>query len=111
MSSRALVADACLTLLACQPPDEDARKGNLTLGVAQMKLESGRTTKVQVLEWFGAPNVATRDKDGEVWNYTRQASTYSGVWTESRSWIWATCAGATFPVSSSTALSPVTTRR
>ncbi len=43
-------------------------------GAAQMKLESGKTTKAQVLEWFGAPNVATRDKDGEVWDYTRQGT-------------------------------------
>ena len=74
MFSRSLVAIGCLTLLACQPPDGDPRRGNLTLGAAQMKLESGKTTKAQVLEWFGAPNVATRDKEGEVWDYTRQGT-------------------------------------
>lgn len=75
MIGRSLIVLACVSLLACQSPNGEPNRGNLTLGATQMKLESGRTTKAQVLEWFGAPNVATRDKDGEVWNYTRQGTT------------------------------------
>ena len=39
------------------------------------------TTKAEVLETFGAPNVTTRDGEGrEVWSYQRQATlTQSGT--------------------------------
>jgi len=61
--------------LACaQPAAEPANRGNLTLGSVQAKVENGKTTKSQILEWFGSPNIATKDKDGEVWNYTRQGT-------------------------------------
>lgn len=73
-------------LVGCADPDAAPNKGNLTLGAVQMKVENGKTTKAQVMEWFGAPNLATKDKDGEVWNYTRQGnsnqlkSSAVGVW-------------------------------
>jgi outer membrane protein assembly factor BamE (lipoprotein component of BamABCDE complex) len=59
---------------ACAPPRTDVNKGNLTMGAVQTHLENGKTTKAQVLEWFGSPNIATKDKNGEVWNYTRQGT-------------------------------------
>ena len=63
--------------VACNRPDPEpdpARKGNLTLGGVQARIVNGSTTKAQVLEWFGSPNLVTRTKDGEVWNYTRQGT-------------------------------------
>ncbi len=63
-----------IVCLGCQKVDIRQNKGNLTLGAVQIKIENTVTTKAQILEWFGSPNVATKDKDGEVWNYTRQGS-------------------------------------
>jgi len=63
------------------------RSSELTQGTVQMHLVSGQTTKAEVLEVFGAPNVTTRDGSGrEVWSYQRQAqvsrsSSRSGFWT------------------------------
>jgi len=71
-----LITCACLfVILGCVPPDNVPDKGNMTLGATQIMLVDGKTTKAQVIEWFGAPNIATRDKNGEVWNYTRQGTT------------------------------------
>ena len=76
----------CLAAMGCNDVDTNPNKGNMTLGAVQMKVENGKTTKAQILEWFGAPNVATKDKDGEIWNYTRQGnsnqirSSSVGVW-------------------------------
>lgn len=53
----------------------------------QMNVQPGATTKAQILETFGAPNVTTRDGQGqEVWTYQRQAqvsqhSSQEGYWT------------------------------
>jgi outer membrane protein assembly factor BamE (lipoprotein component of BamABCDE complex) len=63
------------------------RNSSLTQGNVQMNLMVGRTTKAEVLEKFGAPNVTTRDGAGnEVWSYQRsgqisQSSSNRGYWT------------------------------
>ena len=63
------------------------RNSALTQGNIQMNLAVGQTTKADVLETFGAPNITTRDGSGqEVWTYQRQAqvtqsSDKSGYWT------------------------------
>ncbi len=63
------------------------RNSALTQGNVQMNLVVGQTTKSNVLETFGAPNITTRDGAGrEVWTYQRQAqvtqsSGKSGNWT------------------------------
>ncbi|MEE2692464.1 MAG: hypothetical protein VX640_13080 [Pseudomonadota bacterium] len=52
-----------------------------------MVLKVGETTKSEVLDAFGAPNITTRDGSGrEVWSYQRaatvaQASSSSNYWT------------------------------
>lgn len=72
--------------VAAQQPLTD-RNSQLTQGNVQLSLHVGTTTKVQVLESFGAPNVTTRDGAGrEVWTYQRsaqvsQSSSRSGYWT------------------------------
>jgi len=66
-----------LLFAACTAPRTEAvkpGKGNLTLGGVQTRIVNGTTTKAQVMEWFGSPNLVTRGKDGEVWNYTRQGT-------------------------------------
>lgn len=50
------------------------QNSNLTQGNVQLNVVTGVTTKSQILEVFGAPNVTTRDGEGkEVWTYQRQA--------------------------------------
>ncbi|MBF0587466.1 hypothetical protein INT08_11215 [Prosthecochloris sp. N3] len=63
------------------------RNSQLTQGNVQMHLAVGQTTKSDVLDVFGAPNITTRDGSGrEVWTYQRsaqvaQSSTKEGYWT------------------------------
>lgn len=78
-----LFMTACVTA----PPPVSDRNSVLTQGSVQMNLEVGKTTKANVLETFGSPNITTRDGAGrEVWTYQRQAqvaqsSSKSGYWT------------------------------
>ena len=84
-----LFAGLGLALPGCVPPPQPLTERNsaLTQGNIQMNLVVGQTTKAQVLETFGAPNVTTRDGSGrEVWTYQRaaqvsQSSNRSGYWT------------------------------
>ena len=65
-----------LLLAGCETAPEPLTKKNseLTQGMVQMNLEVGKTTKSDVIETFGSPNITTRDGDGnEVWTYQRQA--------------------------------------
>ena len=87
----AVLAVAFITTIGCVPlqPLEPVseRNSTLTQGQVQMHLVVGRTTKAQVLEHFGSPNVTTRTGDGrERWSYQRaaqvqQSQTRGGYWT------------------------------
>jgi outer membrane protein assembly factor BamE (lipoprotein component of BamABCDE complex) len=78
-----------LILPGCVPAPQPLTERNaaLTQGNIQMRLAVGQTTKAEVLETFGAPNITTRDGSGrEVWTYQRaaqvsQSSSRSGYWT------------------------------
>ncbi|MDE0360342.1 MAG: hypothetical protein OXI12_04525 [Gammaproteobacteria bacterium] len=78
-----------LALAGCAAPFQPVTERNspLTQGNVQMNVLVGQTTKADVLETFGAPNVTTRDGDGnEVWSYQRaarvtQSSSQSGLWS------------------------------
>lgn len=75
---------ACTTTA---PGPVDQRNSELTQGNVQLNLQVGSTTKAQVLEKFGSPNITTRDGAGqEVWSYQRmatvsQSSSSSSYWT------------------------------
>ena len=65
----------------CYPASALDRSGSpdsantLTHGMAQMTLNVGRTTQLEVAEAFGAPNITTLDGQGqEVWIYERHAT-------------------------------------
>ncbi|MDT9547648.1 hypothetical protein EKD00_01880 [Chlorobium phaeovibrioides] len=79
----ALGATGCST--AHQPLTQ--KNSPLTQGNVQMNLVVGKTTKAEVLEAFGAPNITTRDGSGrEVWSYQRaaqvtQSSGQENYWT------------------------------
>ena len=76
-------------MAGCVTAPEPLTKKNsqLTQGMVQLKVEVGKTSKTEILETFGAPNITTRDSSGdEVWTYQRQAqanqsSSQSGYWT------------------------------
>ena len=80
---------SCLLLMGCvtTPHPLTDRNSQLTQGNVQLSLRVGATTKAEVLENFGSPNVTTRDGKGrEVWTYQRsaqvaQSSSQSGYWT------------------------------
>ena len=70
-------AGLALTLAGCAttPAPVDQRNSMLTQGNVQLNLRVGSTTKADVLEKFGAPNITTRDGSGqEVWSYQRMAT-------------------------------------
>lgn len=52
-----------------------------------MSIKVGATTKAEIIENFGSPNITTRDGSGkEVWTYQRsaqvaQSSAKAGYWT------------------------------
>jgi len=73
--SRALAVIVFGLALGCRGTQEDKPlNSELTQGNVQMHLVKGQTTKAEVLEVFGAPNLTTRDGAGlEVWTYERSA--------------------------------------
>lgn len=78
---------AALTACATTPAPVDQRNSQLTQGNVQLNLKVGQTSKAEVLEKFGSPNITTRDGAGqEVWSYQRmatvsQSSSSSSYWT------------------------------
>ena len=78
MKGYKLLLSSTLFILAnCGTTTPVALSGNpntLTQGSIQLNLKKGVTTKIQVLEAFGSPNITTRDaQEREVWTYQRQA--------------------------------------
>lgn len=69
------------------PSPVDQRNSALTQGNVELHLKVGSTTKADVLDTFGSPNITTRDGGGqEVWSYQRmatisQSSSSSNYWT------------------------------
>ena len=76
---QAVIAGASLALVLCGcatgPGPVDQRNSVLTQGNVQLNLKVGTTTKSDVLNTFGSPNITTRDASGEeVWSYQRAAT-------------------------------------
>ena len=87
---RVLIGLALAMLAGCAtttPGPVDQRNSALTQGNVQLNLKVGQTSKAEVLDKFGAPNITTRDGAGqEVWSYQRmatvsQSSSSSNYWT------------------------------
>jgi outer membrane protein assembly factor BamE (lipoprotein component of BamABCDE complex) len=89
MTIKPLLILSLVALSGCitAPEPLSSRNSQLTQGNVQMNVQPGVTTKAQILDTFGAPNVTTRDGQGkEVWTYQRQAqvsqqSSQEGYWT------------------------------
>jgi outer membrane protein assembly factor BamE (lipoprotein component of BamABCDE complex) len=79
------IISGCMTSTSTTPLTD--KNSQLTQGNVQMNLVVGETSKAQVLENFGSPNVTTRDGSGkEVWSYQRaaqvsQSSSKEGYWS------------------------------
>ena len=74
-----------MLLPGCATRPEPRKNPDLTQGNVQLHLVVGETTKAEVLETFGAPNITTRDGSGrETWSYQRAAtvssSSSTGFW-------------------------------
>jgi outer membrane protein assembly factor BamE (lipoprotein component of BamABCDE complex) len=75
----------CLSALAlclggCMSSTPPKNSSPLTQGSVQLYLKKGLTTKAEVLEKFGSPNVTTRDGQGrEVWSYQKHATSDRSV--------------------------------
>jgi outer membrane protein assembly factor BamE (lipoprotein component of BamABCDE complex) len=77
-----LATAACAQNPATTPVDN--RNSSLTQGNVQMSVAVGQTTKAEILETFGAPNVTTRDGSGkETWSYQRAATASQSASSES----------------------------
>jgi len=75
---RILLACLCIFATAASASDKTdtaQRNSELTQGNVQLTMKVGETTKFDVLEAFGSPNITTRDGSGlEVWSYQRHAT-------------------------------------
>ena len=82
-----LCASIFITGCVATPQPVTDKNSQLTQGNVQLSIQVGTTTKAEVLENFGSPNITTRDGSGrEVWTYQRsaqvaQSSSKSGYWT------------------------------
>ena len=83
----ALAVALALTNCTTPPQPVAERNSTLTQGQVQMNVQVGQTSKAEVVETFGAPNITTRNGDGrEVWTYQRsarvsQSASRSGLWS------------------------------
>lgn len=75
---RIAFAATCLSIIAFPASAQvqlDGKNSEMTQGNVQLNMKVGTTTKADVLEVFGAPNITTRDGAGqEVWSYQRHAT-------------------------------------
>lgn len=75
---RITFAATCLSLIAVPAGAQvqlEGKNSEMTQGNVQLNVKVGTTTKSDVLEVFGAPNITTRDGAGqEVWSYQRHAT-------------------------------------
>lgn len=66
---------AAVPASAADKAELEGKNSPLTQGNVQLNLQVGQTSKADVLEVFGAPNITTRDGSGqEVWSYQRHAT-------------------------------------
>lgn len=68
------VAALLLSTGCAYGPSGGAGSSNLTAGMVNMEIVKGVTTQADILQVFGAPNIATiSSEEDEVWNYNRMA--------------------------------------
>lgn len=87
---KVVILASTLALAGCAastPAPDSLHNSEFTQGNVQLNLKVGLTTKAEVLEKFGSPNITTRDGAGqEVWSYQKMATvskstSSSSYWT------------------------------
>ena len=69
-----IVAANCVRARSPNLPYSNQQKSNLTAGMVKKYVKVGEASQTDLIAVFGAPNIITRDKDGnEVWTYDRQS--------------------------------------
>jgi hypothetical protein len=75
-----LILFSCAFVVSCvrarspELPYSNQQKSNLTAGMVKKYVTVGVATQTEIISVFGAPNIITRDKDGnEVWTYDKQS--------------------------------------
>ena len=67
-------AVSCVRARSPELPYSNQQKSNLTSGMVKKYVKVGVATQTEIISVFGAPNIITRDKDGnEVWTYDKQS--------------------------------------
>ena len=67
-------AGSCVRAQSPNLPYSNQQKSNLTAGMVKKFVKVVEATQTDLITVFGAPNIITRDKDGnEVWTYDRQS--------------------------------------
>jgi hypothetical protein len=78
----------CLSILcSCKSYEYGAsnttQKSNLTFGAVKSKIVKGKTSQAEILEFFGSPNLVTKNKsNNEVWSYNKMATEKKGGYSE-----------------------------
>ncbi len=68
----------------CTPQSDIINKTTLTQGAIRMTVKVGQTTKTEVIEKLGSPNITSLDAQGhEVWTYQKHATTSKSNRSES----------------------------
>ncbi len=69
-----LTISGCFKAKAPDLPYSNQQKSNLTAGMVKKYVKADKATQTDILSVFGAPNIITRDKEGnEVWTYDKQS--------------------------------------
>ncbi len=70
----ALFIEGCLWATSPSLPQSSSQKSNLTPGMVKKYVKVGSATQSDIIAVFGAPNIITRDREGnEVWTYDKQS--------------------------------------
>jgi len=71
-----LLLTSMFVLSSCRVPNEENMPNSpFTPGQVSLTLKKGVTTKTEVLNTFGSPNIVTQDSEGDsVWTYQKNAS-------------------------------------
>ncbi len=65
---------SCVRASSPDLPHSSSQKSNLTAGMVKKHVKPGTSSQTDVISVFGAPNIITRDREGnEVWTYDRQS--------------------------------------
>jgi hypothetical protein len=74
MGALVIFPEGCIRTSTPALPQSSAQKSNLTAGMVKKYIRVGTATQTDIISVFGAPNIITRDKNGnEVWTYDRQS--------------------------------------